>query len=73
MVVMGLPMLDAFGLAISSFSNVGPCVGYVIGPLGSWNPLSDAALWINAFLMLAGRLEIFSLLLPFTPAFWRDE
>lgn len=73
MVAMGLSLLDAFGLAISSFSNVGPSIGHVIGPLGSWGVLNDATLWINSFLMLAGRLEIFSLLLPLTPAFWRDE
>lgn len=73
MVAMGLSLLDAFGLAISSFSNVGPSIGHVIGPLGSWGVLNDAILWINSFLMLAGRLEIFSLLLPLTPAFWRDE
>lgn len=73
MVAMGLSLLDAFGLAISSFSNVGPSIGHLIGPLGSWEVLNDAILWINSFLMLAGRLEIFSLLLPLTPAFWRDE
>lgn len=73
MVAMGLSLLDAFGLAISSFCNVGPSIGHLIGPLGSWGVLNDAILWINSFLMLAGRLEIFSLLLPLTPAFWRDE
>lgn len=73
MVAMGLSLLDAFGLAISSFSNVGPSIGHLIGPLGSWGVLNDAILWISSFLMLAGRLEIFSLLLPLTPAFWRDE
>ena len=73
MVAMGLSLLDAFGLAISSFSNIGPSIGHLIGPLGSWGVLSDTVLWINSFLMLAGRLEVFSLLLPLTPAFWRDE
>lgn len=73
MVCLGLPIFDAIGLAISSFSNVGPSLGYVVGPLGSWGVLSDSVLWINSFLMLAGRLEVFSLLLPLTPAFWRDE
>lgn len=73
MVAMGHTLLDSFGLAISSFSNIGPSIGHQVGPLGSWICLNDATLWINSFLMLAGRLEIFSLLLPFTPAFWRDE
>lgn len=69
MVAMGHTLLDSFGLAISSFSNIGPSIGHQVGPLGSWSCLNDATLWINSFLMLAGRLEIFSLLLPFTPAF----
>lgn len=73
MAAMGHTLLDSFGLAISSFSNIGPSIGHQVGPLGSWSCLNDATLWINSFLMLAGRLEIFSLLLPFTPAFWRDE
>lgn len=73
MVAMGLSLLDSFGLAISSFSNVGPSIGHLIGPLGSWSVLNDTTLWLNSFLMLAGRLEIFSLLLPLTSAFWRDE
>ncbi len=73
MVAMGVPLLDSVGLAVSSLSNIGPSIGHIVGPLASWDCLSDAALWLNSFLMLAGRLEIFSLLLPFTAAFWRDE
>lgn len=73
MVCMGLPLLDAASLAMASFCNVGPSIGWVVGPLDSWSVLSDGVLWVNSFLMLAGRLEIFSLLLPFVPAFWRDN
>lgn len=73
MVAMGLSLLDSFGLAISSFSNIGPSIGHTVGPLGSWSCLNDTTLWVNSFLMLAGRLEIFSLLLPLTAAFWKDE
>lgn len=73
MTAMGLPLLDSFGLGISSFSNVGPSVSRYVGPLGSWGALNDATLLINSFLMLAGRLEIFSLLLIFSPSFWKSE
>ena len=73
MVARDVPLLDAFGLAISSLSNIGPSIGHLVGPLGSWGCLDDVTLWTSSFLMLAGRLEIFSLLLPFTAAFWRDE
>lgn len=73
MMCMGIPMLDSVSLGIAAFSNAGPSVGHMVGPLDSWSGLPDLALWINSFLMLAGRLEIFSLLLPFMPAFWRDN
>lgn len=72
-VIMGFPMLDAFCISMSSLSNTGPAFGYAVGPLDSWAAMPDAALWLSSFLMLAGRLEIFSILLPFAPAFWRDN
>ena len=73
MLLMGFSVLDAFGLTVSSLSNIGPALGYAVGPLGSWDVLPDAAIWLQSFLMLAGRLEIFSLILPFIPAFWRNR
>ena len=72
MTSLGLPMLDSFSSCISSFSNVGPSMGWVVGPTTSWSVFPDSALWVQSFLMLAGRLEIFSLLLPFVPSFWKD-
>ncbi len=73
MVLTGLPMLDAFGLSLSAFCNVGPAPGHVVGAMGSWNVLTDFQLLLSSFLMLAGRLEVFSLFLPFMPAFWHDK
>lgn len=73
MILLGLSATDSIGLAISAFSNIGPTIGHDIGPLTAWGCLSDSILWINSFLMLAGRLEVFSLLLPFVPAFWRER
>lgn len=73
MILLGLSAVDSIGLAISSFSNIGPTIGHDIGPLTAWGCLPDSILWINSFLMLAGRLEVFSLLLPFVPAFWRER
>ena len=73
MMALGVPMLDSISLCMSSFSNVGPSIGWMVGPLDSWDVLPDLGLWLHSFLMLAGRLEIFSLLLPFVPAFWRDN
>lgn len=73
MVCRGIPIGDAFGLTATSFGNAGPCIGQKIGALGTWDVLSNDVLLLNSFIMLAGRLEIFSLLLPFIPAFWKDK
>lgn len=70
---MGTNMYEAFGLAVTLLSNSGPAVGSMIGATGSWDILPDVGLWYGSFLMLAGRLEIFTLLLPLTAAFWRDH
>ena len=49
---------------------MGPGLGET-GPAFSWNALPDVAKWLMAFLMLLGRLELFTVLLLFTPEFWR--
>lgn len=69
----GYGLADSFGITISSLSNIGPTIGRELGPLDAWGILPDGLLWLNAFLMLCGRLEIFSLLLPFIPAFWQEN
>lgn len=69
----GYPLVDCFGIGISSLSNIGPTVGRELGPLDPWGELPDGMLWLNSFLMLCGRLEIFSLILPFIPAFWEKN
>ena len=67
---MGLPFLEATGIVVSSMGNTGPGLG-AFGPAFSWNALPDAAKWLASFLMLLGRLELFTVLLIFTPDFWR--
>lgn len=61
---------EAFGLAMSSLSNVGPGMDYY-GPAHSWSVLSPLAKVICSFLMLIGRLEIFPIIIIFTHAFWK--
>ena len=73
MAMMHIPLLDCVWLSISAYSNIGPSIGHLVGPLDHWGVIPDAALWVNSFLMLAGRLELFTLLLPFVPSFWRDN
>ena len=70
---MGLPLFDAFGISFSLLGNIGPAVGHVVGATGQMNMLPDVGLWWGSFLMLAGRLEIFAVLLPLIPAFWHKD
>lgn len=70
---MGATIYEAFAMAVTLISNSGPAVGKMIGATGSWDVLPDLGVWFGSFLMLAGRLEIFTLILPFIPSFWRDK
>lgn len=71
-IFMGIEDTNAITISLSSMSNVGPALGNGIGPTGTWNCLPDAAKWLSATLMLAGRLEVFSVMVLFTPAFWKE-
>ncbi|MDE6207440.1 MAG: TrkH family potassium uptake protein [Muribaculaceae bacterium] len=67
---MGVPLGEAFFSAFSCISNTGFSTE-VRGWGGGFDLLPDAAKWVLALLMLIGRLEIFTVLVLFTPAFWR--
>lgn len=71
LVITGLDFVSAFTGALTALSNVGPGFGDTIGPVGNFSTVGDWALWILSFLMLAGRLEIVTVIILFTPAFWR--
>lgn len=73
MIAAGVDNTNAITITISTLSNVGPTLGVEIGPTMSWDHLPDFAKWICSFLMLMGRLEIFSVLIIFTPSFWKDR
>lgn len=60
--------LSAVGTAMA---NVGPGIGDVVGPAGNFSSLTDTAKWLLSFGMLIGRLELFAVLVLFSPAFWR--
>lgn len=63
---------EAFGLAMSSLSNVGPGMEYY-GPAHSWMILSAPAKYVCSFLMLIGRLEIFPIMILFSSSFWKKN
>ncbi|HOG03655.1 MAG TPA: potassium transporter TrkG, partial [Accumulibacter sp.] len=66
----GLEIVTAFTAVVASINNTGPGLGQV-GPATNFGSLSDFQTWVCTFAMLLGRLEIFTLLVVLTPAFWR--
>ena len=68
---LGLDFITSVSGAATAISNVGPGLGYLIGPAGNFDGLPDAAKWLLAFGMLLGRLELFTILVMMSPAFWR--
>ena len=70
MAFTGLDIISAFTAVVASVNNTGPGLG-VVGPSTTYESLEDFQTWICTFAMLLGRLEIFTLLVVLTPAFWR--
>jgi len=72
MIACGIDNTNAVTIALSCISNGGLALS-TIGPAMSWADLSEPVKWLCAFLMLTGRLEIMSVLVLFTRAFWKDN
>jgi trk system potassium uptake protein TrkH len=70
--LFGLDFLSALGASASSLGNIGPAIGSV-SPADNFAHLSNSAKWFCSFLMLIGRLELFTVLILFTPFFWRKN
>jgi len=66
----GMEVVTAFSAAMACINNTGPGLNEV-GPAGNYAGLTDLQLWLLSATMLLGRLEMFTLLIVFTPAFWR--
>jgi trk system potassium uptake protein TrkH len=67
----GLDLVTAFSGALTALTNVGPGLGNVIGPAGNFSSLSDTAKYLMSVGMIMGRLEIISVLVLLSPAFWQ--
>ncbi len=63
---------SAIGLSASSLGNIGPALGH-FGPVDNYSSLPPLAQWWASFLMLIGRLELFTVLILLTPFFWRNR
>jgi len=70
--MLGIDFESAIGVAASSLGNVGPALGE-FGPVDNYSALPAVGKWWAAFLMLIGRLELFTVLILFTPFFWRNR
>ena len=66
----GVDLLTSIGAVATCIGNIGPGLGSV-GPVDNFAHLPAAAKWILSFTMLIGRLELFTVLILFTPNFWR--
>lgn len=67
---LGLDLMSAFGVTISSIGNVGPAFGE-FGPAENYASISAPGKWFLCLLMMAGRLEIFTVMVLFSSAFWK--
>lgn len=70
MLLTGLDFDSSFSAVVASINNAGPGLA-TVGPSHNFSQLTHAQTWICTAAMLVGRLEIFSVLVLFTPAFWR--
>ena len=69
LIATGIDELTAFSAVAATLNNLGPGLGEVAVHFGQIN---DSAKWILIIAMLFGRLEVFTLLVLFTPTFWRN-
>jgi trk system potassium uptake protein TrkH len=67
----GLDFVTSVSGASAALANIGPGLGDVIGPSGTYTSLNDTAKWILSAGMLIGRLELFAVYAIFTISFWR--
>ena len=67
--VLGLDIETSFSAVATTMGNIGPGMG-IVGPADNYAQLPLIGKWLLSFLMLAGRLEIFTVIILFSPSFW---
>ena len=70
LIITGMDFVSALIAIVACLNNTGPGLGQV-GPASNYASLSDFQTWVCTFAMYLGRMEIFTVLVMFTPAFWR--
>ncbi|WP_404369426.1 TrkH family potassium uptake protein [Marinobacter sp.] len=69
--MLGIDFITSISGTLTALTNVGPGLGEIIGPAGNFQSLPDIAKWILCVGMIAGRLELLSVLVVLSPGFWR--
>jgi trk system potassium uptake protein TrkH len=72
MALIGVDFITAIGSVATSLGNIGPGIG-TVGPVDNFAHIPAAGKWFLAFLMLLGRLELFTVLILFTPYYWTRQ
>lgn len=67
---LGLDMQSSMGASIAALGNIGPGIG-AVGPIENYHDIPDLGKWILSFIMLLGRLELFTVLVFLSPGFWK--
>jgi len=70
MSILGMDFISAIGSVAATMGNIGPGLG-AVGPTDNYAQVSDLGKWFLSFLMLAGRLEIYTVIVLLTPVFWK--
>jgi trk/ktr system potassium uptake protein len=70
LMLSGLDFMSSFSAIIACINNAGPGLNRV-GPASNFSVLTDFQTWVCSFTMLLGRLEVLSVVVLFTPQFWR--
>jgi trk system potassium uptake protein TrkH len=67
---MGLDMATSFGSVAATLGNIGPGLG-AVGPTDNYAHIPTSGKWFLTFLMLSGRLELYTVFILFSPSFWK--
>ncbi len=71
MSILGVDFVTALGATATCLGNVGPGIG-TVGPVSNFAHIPEAGKWILSFLMLLGRLELFTVIIIFSSYFWKN-
>jgi trk system potassium uptake protein TrkH len=67
---LGLDMATSFGASIAAVANIGPGLGGV-GPTDNYSAIPSIGKWVLSFMMLLGRLELFTVIVLLSPFYWQ--